>query len=340
MTVPSTACHQPAPSPDDLRFAVVGTGRLGSSLTLALLEAGATLVGHTARSSESRRRAGHLFGLPAADSIDELVAATAARVDVYVLTVPDDPLPEVARLLAEALRPDPRSSQASATTRLDSMAALHASGATSTDVLAPLQKLGLTTLSFHPLQTFSDPVTGAERLRGSAVAVTPGAERPQKALALGRRLAEALHATPFALEERHRAVYHAAACMASNYLVTLEYLAQELFVRSGLPPEDVLSAFLPLVRGTVDSLAAEGPIAALTGPLSRGDAMTIQHHLEGLTDNAPEALAPYRALGRATLELVRIRADLADETLAALEELLAEPELAAVGATQPSRRHP
>ncbi len=137
----------------------------------------------------------------------------------------------------------------------------------------------------------------------------------------GRDLALVLRGRPVPLAEEDRALYHAAACVASNYLVALEHLAERMFVRAGLPSATALQSFLPLVRGAVDNLASHGTVDALTGPLSRGDVGTIQRHLTTLHEHMPDVEALYRALGLATLELVQARGTVDHTTLLTLENL-------------------
>ena len=113
---------------------------------------------------------------------------------------------------------------------------------------------------------------------------------------------------PFFLADDKRSLYHAAATVACNYLVTLEHLADELFVKAGVPERVTLSLFLPLVRATLDNLAAQGPVDALTGPLSRGDAATIAAHLEALAADAPETAPGLPRARPRDLDLVAARA--------------------------------
>jgi predicted short-subunit dehydrogenase-like oxidoreductase (DUF2520 family) len=143
----------------------------------------------------------------------------------------------------------------------------------------------------------------------------------------GFSLALALGSRPFLLEDGKRIIYHAAACMASNYLITLESCAQRLFVDAGMPQDETLSFFLPLVRAALDNLGSQGPIDALTGPLSRGDLSTINDHLEALSHSAPDLATVYRCLGIATLELVRARGDIDLSTLSNLAALLGSSEV-------------
>mgnify|MGYP000875304681 CR=1 FL=1 len=157
---------------------------------------------------------------------------------------------------------------------------------------------------------------------------------PVVAFGLGGVLAEALGARPFLLPEERRVLYHAAACVAANYLVTLEHVAERMFVEAGLPPDNALDYFLPLVRGAVENVSAQGTVASLTGPLSRGDVCTIVAHLEVLQQVAPELDPVYRTLGLATLDIVRRRPEVPPETIQALEQLLEGANYRQAGASR------
>jgi len=141
---------------------------------------------------------------------------------------------------------------------------------------------------------------------------------------MGLSLAQRLAAKPFLLEDANRALYHAAATFACNYFVTLEHVASQTFGKAGLPRDDSLHMFLPLVRATLDNMAAQGTVGALTGPLSRGDVETVSAHLRTLRDNMPEIVDLYKALGRATLPLVRLRHEIPEPAVALLADALAD----------------
>jgi len=291
-----------------LRFAVIGAGRLGASLALALRAKGLELVAYSAHTPAGRAKAeAWLGGSAVADLRDVVLMAP----DLYFLTVPDSVLPAVASRLGELL-----------TDQTGALVA-HTSGATSVAVLEPCARRRATTFAFHPLQTFSDPTIGCERFPGIAVAVTPGAHgHDPEAARVGFALARLLGAKPFLLADEKRALYHAAATMACNYFVTLEHEAQGLFVRAGLPTDEALGLFLPLVRATLDNLEAQGTIKALTGPLSRGDVQTVRGHLSALARYAPNLLPLYQTLGLATLDLVEARAEVGATTIGELVTLL------------------
>ncbi|MBM3676962.1 MAG: DUF2520 domain-containing protein, partial [Actinobacteria bacterium] len=138
----------------------------------------------------------------------------------------------------------------------------------------------------HPLQTFTHD-RGPEQLDGAWGAVT--AEAPAAAR-IAVELAEALGLRPFRIDDGMRALYHAGAVMASNYLVTLRRAAGSLLDAAGAPPE----ALDPLLRRTIDNGFA------LTGPIDRGDWETVERHLEVVASVEPELATAYRALALLT----------------------------------------
>ncbi len=295
------------------RFAVIGAGRVGASLALALCAQGYTLSGFTSATPAGRARAEGLLGRAATLHLPALVAL---RPEIYFICTPDSVVADVAAELGAALAAAGPQGPAAPPV------VVHTSGATSVSVLAPCEKAGAAALVFHPLQTFPEPLTGATRFAGAGVALTPGPGRPDMAGEVGFRTADDLGMRPFLLADDKRSLYHAAASVACNYLVTLEAIANDLFVRAGVPERVTFDLFLPLVRATLDNVASRGPVDALTGPLSRGDAATIAAHLEALAEDAPASLSVYRSLGEATLGLVAARGDVSPAVIARMKELL------------------
>jgi len=166
----------------------------------------------------------------------------------------------------------------------------HTSGATT---LEPLRAAGASDgrFSLHPLQTLPD---GSSDLTGAPAAVA-GSDARAEALAAG--LAEALGMKPFVIDEADRPLYHAAASMASNFLVTLEQNAAVLLADSGV--EDPREVLAPLVRRTLENWIAHGP-EALTGPIARGDEATVSRHREAIAQARPELAPFYDGLTAAT----------------------------------------
>jgi predicted short-subunit dehydrogenase-like oxidoreductase (DUF2520 family) len=174
----------------------------------------------------------------------------------------------------------------------------HVSGATPLDALRTAQQRGARAFSLHPLQTIPD--RGAD-LTGAPCAVSGSDEQ---ALGLATRLATRLSLRPFEVPEEARAAYHAAASIASNLLVALEESATGLLERAGI--EDGRELLAPLVLRTAANWAERGP-RALTGPIARGDAATVERHMAALHAHAPELLPLYAELAARARELAAIR---------------------------------
>jgi predicted short-subunit dehydrogenase-like oxidoreductase (DUF2520 family) len=232
-----------------------------------------------------------------------LPSAPPAGTQLVILAVPDAALPEVAHDLA-AMGPAP-----------PGCAALHLSGALSTDVLGPLHGAGYSLGSLHPLIAVADPWLSADRVLGAAFAV--GGE--PAAVAAAQRLVFALGGRPIVIPPALRPLYHAAAVVASNYLVAITGLATRLLGEAGVPQEDTLPALLPLLRGTLDNIEQLGVPAALTGPIARGDTDTIRLHLARLS--AGDRVL-YCGLGMELLRMAR-DAGLDEQRAAEIESLLA-----------------
>jgi len=281
-------------------IAVVGAGRVGTALAIRLRDAGHRIVGVSGR-TETTRRAGRF--LPDVPVVEPGVAAK--RASVVLVGTPDDRIAETVTALAGE-----RAVGAGQTVA-------HLSGATSLDALSAVRSAGADVLSIHPLQTFPDVESAVARIPGSGIAITALFE---PGFALGERLATEVGGRPFRLADEAKPLYHAAAVFASNYLVAITSLAEELFRDAGLP--EPLELFLPLQRATLDNIAALGPAAALTGPAVRGDAGTVARNLEAIAKHAPQALAAYAALADVAIEVGIRSGRLSPDARAAMEEVL------------------
>ncbi|QIG39549.1 DUF2520 domain-containing protein [Microbacterium sp. 4R-513] len=203
----------------------------------------------------------------------------AASVDVVLLCVPDSEI-------AAAVRAHAR----------DGRQIGHTSGAT--EVAQSGADFGL-----HPLQTFLGG-EGLEAFDGIGCAI---AGRTPAALATARRLASALGAIPFEIADDARPAYHAAASIASNYLVTLQAAAEQIAAGAGLSRGDARALLAPLVRSTVENWAAHGPASALTGPIARGDEATVARQRAAVAGHAAELLPLFDVLADRTRVLAATR---------------------------------
>jgi predicted short-subunit dehydrogenase-like oxidoreductase (DUF2520 family) len=274
---------------------IVGPGRAGLGLALALRRARIALVGVHGRSERPMPPGVKLTVGGAPPWLD--------RTGIVVLAVRDDALQSCVADLART--------GAIGTGHV----VLHLSGVLTSDVLAPLGALGAATGSMHPLIAFSpDPSVVARQFRGATFAL----EGDLAAVALADAIVRRLGGSPVTLAPELKPLYHAAAVFASNYLVTLAAVSTRLLEDAGIPGERALAALAPLARATLENLEAAGPAAALTGPIARGDVATVRRHLMALRHADAEL---YRAVGRETVKLAR-RAGLSDDKATRIEELL------------------
>jgi predicted short-subunit dehydrogenase-like oxidoreductase (DUF2520 family) len=243
--------HNSLPSP--LRVGIVGAGRVGTALAVALRDAGVDVDGPVGRGERP------------------------SRCDAIVLCVPDAEIAAAAEVVTAA-----------------APMIGHTSGATP---LSALVHSGVEAFGLHPLQTVAH---SGVRFEGAGAAV---AGSSPDALAFATALAERLRMTPFEIDDEGRAAYHAAASVASNFLVTLQAAAETIAAGAGLEAAEARALFGPLVRQTVENLAELGPEAALTGPVARGDQATVDAQRAAVEEVAPQLLDLFDELVRQTRAL-------------------------------------
>jgi predicted short-subunit dehydrogenase-like oxidoreductase (DUF2520 family) len=221
-------------------------------------------------------------------------------VEVIILAVQDDRIEEVAGQLADSGKIEARHT------------VFHLSGVLDHTVLRRVRASGAAIGSFHPLQTFTDPESAVERLKGSVASI----EGDPRAVEMGERLAETLGMRPVRIRGGAKSRYHAGAVFASNYVVAVAEVARQILVDAGLSPDLAWKALQGLLRGTFESLEVGLPQDALTGPISRGDAATVRKHLSLLRGTQAEL---YRQLGRVALDLADLPPDQREEVARALK---------------------
>jgi predicted short-subunit dehydrogenase-like oxidoreductase (DUF2520 family) len=275
------ADNSPSPGehPARLRVGVVGAGRVGTALAVALGRAGHEVSAVSAVSDASIRRIEQRLPGVAIRQPPEVVASA----DLVLMTVPDDVLPGLVAGLA--------ATGAAVEGRLIA----HASGRHGLGVLDPVVRAGALPLALHPVMTFTGRPDDIDRLAGISFGVTaPDPLRP-----VAEALVVEMGGEPVFIAEEQRDLYHAALASGANYLVTLVVQASDLLRDAGVThPARMLG---PLLSAALDNALRLGD-AALTGPVARGDADTVASHVNALRADAPEALPAYLALARLTAD--------------------------------------
>lgn len=244
-----------------MRLAIVGRGRLGSALATAL------------------RPSLHPGQLEARGNLSVVGplgrGADANGCDAALLCVPDREIGAAADAIKLGL------------------VVGHCSGATGLEPLAPHEAFSL-----HPLMT----VTGAEMPSGGiGFTGTPAVidASTERAMAFAHTIAAALQMRVVHVAPEDRVAYHAAASVASNFLLTVEAAAERIAATAGIGRE----LLAPLVKTTVDNWAQLGPGRALTGPLARGDEHTVARQRAAIAERTPELLTLFDVLADATRSL-------------------------------------
>ncbi len=270
-------------SPNPTTF-VVGAGPVATALAGALRLGGVPVLGLWARKPAAARAAGSTAGVAAFSSAPPDILLECG---VVILAVRDQVIGEVAQMLVNTGLVNKRH------------VLLHCAGASSA-----LELLGSVTGSvagvgtMHPLSAIADGKSAMRTLKGSVF----GVEGDEVGRTTASRLVEAIGGIVLALDGTQMASYHAAAALASNYVVAAMDAAAAVLASTGVSADDAARALVPLAEGALRNITAHGTTRGLTGPVRRGDAVTVQRHLEALRGK-PDLVEIYRALARRAVEI-------------------------------------
>ncbi len=284
-------------------FSIVGCGRVGTTLAKYLTDAGYRCLGTASRSEASAKAAAEAAGC---DLFSVSPEAVTKEADVVFITTPDDAIESVCEEIA-----------AKGGFKEDALV-YHCSGSLPSTLLASAKTQGALIGSMHPLQSFASAGTEVNPFKGIIVSV----EGDLSAVDLALEMAWKLGATGLTIRTDAKAIYHAAAVVASNALVTLVDLAYQLIEAAGIGPDDAYKVLGPLIEGTLYNIKDKGTVDALTGPVVRGDVSVIEKHVAEIEDKTPDLSELYKVLGKYTVEVARRKGALPDETLEALLKAL------------------
>jgi predicted short-subunit dehydrogenase-like oxidoreductase (DUF2520 family) len=297
--------------PQRPEIAIVGPGKVGTALGVLLAGAGWPVVAVGGRDDQKTSLAARRIaeaGRQVTAACD--IAEAARRGKIVLLTVSDDAISPLCEQLAAAGAFG------------SGQVVAHCSGAISSDALGRARAAGAAVGSIHPLQTFPTVEAAVVALGGAWFFI----EGDESAAGVLEQLAGAIGGRAVRLEPGAKALYHAAACVASNYLVELVDAASQMEQLAGVDRGIALTALGPLVKATLDNVLLMGPEAALTGPIARGDVGTVERHLAILVERAPGFEAFYRQAGLLTVDLARRKGTLSAEAASELLAILNPPE--------------
>ncbi len=261
-----------------MKISIIGAGRLGGALAIALARSGHTIENLVARKVENVQRvAEYISPKPELLSANELSKITS---ETILITTQDFEIENAANRLAEKLENKPF--------------VFHTSGSLSSDVLQNLKNAGCKIGSIHPLVSISDAVLGAERFENVYFCIEGDAE----SVKIAEKIVVDLKGKSFRVATEYKTLYHASAVTACGHLVALIDVAIEMLSKCGLENAAAREIFLPLIKSTVENLQTQTTFEALTGTFARADVKTFENHLKILRENvSPEALEVYLQLG-------------------------------------------
>jgi predicted short-subunit dehydrogenase-like oxidoreductase (DUF2520 family) len=276
-------------------LSIVGAGRVGKALGRSLHDLGWRIGVVTTQSLSTARAAVRAIG--AGHPADELTRQVLAS-KVVLIATPDRVIMKVAVGLAEL-----------GGREWLGKIVLHTSGALDTSPLRALAQAGAETGSLHPMQTFSGQ--SVPKLAGIAF----GMEGSPAALKVARKMIRQIGGVAVRLSRGNKAAYHAAGSFACGHVLAVLETATRLLMEQGFTRREATRALLPLTRQTLDNFERVGPRAAWTGPMSRGDFLTVQRHADALSGFPSEYQDAYKALSRLAASV------LVDDPGAVLQEL-------------------
>lgn len=275
-------------------ISIIGIGRVGGALALALNDAGYVVDLLVHRGAETVERISSR--LSQTTQLADIASIPKIESDIVLITTSDPDITTVAGQLSDTLVERP--------------VVLHTSGSLSSEVLTSLSKMGCPTGSMHPLVSISDAMSGANSFADAYFCI----EGDAAALEAAKAIVQSLRGRSFSIEPELKSLYHAAAVTACGHLVALIDTAIEMLTECGIGRESAKDVLLPLIKSTIANLETQTPERALTGSFARADVAAVERHLTSIRKNSPvDVRRIYVLLGERSLKLAEANgADAAD----------------------------
>ena len=267
----------------------IGAGKVGLALGVYFKQKGLKIGGYYSRTYNHAQVAADKTDSKVFASIEELIENSS----MVWITTSDDALPLLVDQIAILEIPQ------------HIEAFVHTSGVHSTKVLQPINDKSFRTYCAHPLMAFADSKESVEQLNSAYFSIETLAEEPTKSDNCLNHLFEKTGNNTLQIDSEKKELYHCAASVLSNYMVTLLNMAYEMFAETGMSKSEIKRATAPLLNSTLNNISNnENMSDALTGAIKRGDATTVAKHLEALEKYMPDKKAVYIELGKATMTML------------------------------------
>jgi len=299
-----------------INICIIGAGRVGTTVSYVFAKKalpGIRLRAISSRSESSLNRARRILG----EAIKGIIFArdnleAVSHSNCVLICTPDDAIRRVCEEISKGIESE----------KFRDCCVIHFSGSKSLDVLSPAKAAGADIASIHPLKSFASIEEAIRTLQGTIYGLTCSSTRSKK---IAKLLVENLGGEIIEVEDNKKPLYHAAACVASNYLVTLLNYAVMIHKKIGIKPEDSLKGLMSLVDGTVENIKKMGTEKSLTGPIARGDIGTIREHMASFKKYFKlEETELYRVMGVKTSKIAYKNKWIKENTMDELIKILKE----------------
>jgi predicted short-subunit dehydrogenase-like oxidoreductase (DUF2520 family) len=284
-----------------MKIGVIGAGKVGTSLAFVLKKKGFHIAAVSDMAEASLKNAERYLGKDVLYTQNNMDVVAAA--DTIAITTQDSFIQGVAAEINAKAE------------LLDKKLIFHTSGADPSSVLMPLDQKGALLGSLHPLQTFPDIDSAIGVLQDTCIFI----EGDKGAIPILRHLGDHIGAKVYVIAGKDKVLYHLAAVFVCNLLSALLYSGKELMQKINIDFEP----FLPIIRATLKNIENKGPLAALTGPVVRGDVKTVKAHLASIEDMELHKRV-YKALSEVAVKMAAERKTIDEKTIEALKEVLKE----------------
>ncbi len=283
------------------KFAIIGLGMVGTAIGHLLKKSGHEIIAISDKSAAALKNALPYTGAKAFRDPKKAVM----EADCILITTPDDNIRSACNKIANSKL-------------VKEKFVFHMSGAGGIDLLDSAKEAGAFIASIHPLQSFSSINTAINNIPGSIFGITAD----KRAKKLSEIIVRDLSGIPIFITPAQKPLYHAAACIASNYMVSLLNVVESIYESIGISKTNARKAYLPLIYGTLKNVENSGSISALTGPIARGDAGTIKKHIAAIEKTQPQYSSLYSTLGLIAVDIAQKKGTLSSKQAKIINELL------------------
>ena len=301
-----------------INIAIIGAGRLGTTIAYIITsknKKNIKIVAMSSKTQKSLNRAKDILG-----DFSKKVLFTknnkkaAEKANCIFICTPDDIIKKVCRELFGQKKQTERKHEK------ENISVIHFSGSKPLKDLESAKRAGALTLSIHPLKSLASIQGAIKTIKNTEYGITYNTPEEEE---LAKTIVETLEGHSIAVEDSKKPLYHAAACIASNYLVTLIDYAVYINEKAGIKPEDSIKGLLSLVKGTVKNIGENGTKKSLTGPIARGDTGTIKDHMKNFKKHLSDEDAEiYKLMGKKTAGVAKQNGWIKDKAYNELIDIL------------------